>query len=207
MPPPSKRDSGKNKDVTARTARTADTNGDFSATCRRLLLPLPTSRVGIPNAVGEQPIQIGKVCIAVDEEAQAFAIFLARPLAVPRLPPRIVRVEVQARQRLPAAMGNSGFTERFRHADPKEAKALSRRTGVYSRSLLQKGDQATLPNTVCSPPLMMRLHLHHAAVLHHRTSARGGAGGWRPDGGDRKLHLNRAGLLELQLRRDGLALL
>ena len=149
----------------------------------------------------------GKVCIVVDEEAQAFAIFLARPLAVPRLPPRIVRVEVQARQRLPAAMGNSGFTERFRHADPKEAKALSRRTGVYSRSLLQKGDQATLPNTGCSPPLMMRLHLHHAAVLHHRTSARGGAGGWRPDGGDRKLHLNRASLLELQLRRDGLALL
>ena len=101
MPPPSKRDSGKNKDV---TARTADANGDFSATCRRLLLPLPTSRVGIPKAVGEQAIQIGKVCIAVDEEAQAFAIFLARPLAVPRLPPRIVGVEVQAAERLPAAM-------------------------------------------------------------------------------------------------------
>jgi hypothetical protein len=75
-----------------------------SATCRRLLLPLPTSGVGIPDAIGEQPIQIGKVCIAVDEEVQAFAIVLARPLAVPRLPPRIVGGEVQAPKRLTAAM-------------------------------------------------------------------------------------------------------
>jgi hypothetical protein len=75
-----------------------------SATYRRLLLPLPTSRVGIPDAIGEQPIQIGKLGIAVDEEVQAFAIVLAGPLAVPRLPPRIVGVEVQAAQRLPAAM-------------------------------------------------------------------------------------------------------
>jgi hypothetical protein len=42
--------------------------------------------------------------VTVDEEVQAFAIVLARPLAVPRLPPRIVRVEVQAAERLPAAM-------------------------------------------------------------------------------------------------------
>jgi hypothetical protein len=48
--------------------------------------------------------KIGKVGITVDEEVQAFAIVLARPLAVPRLPPRIVRVEVQAAERLPAAM-------------------------------------------------------------------------------------------------------
>jgi hypothetical protein len=71
-----------------------------SATYRRLLLPLPTSRVGIPDAIGEQPIQIGEVWTTVDEEAQAFAIVLTRPLAVPHLPLRIVRVEVQAPERL-----------------------------------------------------------------------------------------------------------
>jgi hypothetical protein len=70
----------------------------------RLLLPLPTSGVGIPDAIGEQPIQVGEVGITVDEEVQALAIVLARPLAVPRLPPRIVRVEVQAAERLPTAM-------------------------------------------------------------------------------------------------------
>jgi hypothetical protein len=75
-----------------------------SATYRRLLLPLPTSRVGIPDAIGEQPIEIGEVWTTVDEEAQAFAIVLTRPLAVPHLPPRIVRVEVQAPERLPTAM-------------------------------------------------------------------------------------------------------
>jgi hypothetical protein len=32
------------------------------------------------------------------------AILLARPLAIPRLPPRIVRVELQAAERLPPAM-------------------------------------------------------------------------------------------------------
>jgi hypothetical protein len=75
-----------------------------SATCRRSLLPLPTSRVGIPDAIREQPIQVGKVGIAVDEEVQAFAILLARPFASPHFPPRIVRVEVQAPERLPTAM-------------------------------------------------------------------------------------------------------
>ena len=68
------------------------------------LSPLPPLCVGIPNAIGEQPIQIGKVWITVDVEAQAFAIVLARPLAIPRLPPRIIRVEVRAAQGLPAAM-------------------------------------------------------------------------------------------------------
>jgi hypothetical protein len=34
------------------------------------------------------------VWIVVDEEIQAFAIVLARPLAIPSLPPRIIRVEV-----------------------------------------------------------------------------------------------------------------
>jgi len=65
------------------------------------LFPFPTLRVGVPNAVGEQAIQIGKVWITVSVEAQASAIVLARPLAIPRLPPRIIRVEVQAAQCLP----------------------------------------------------------------------------------------------------------
>ena len=77
----------------------------------RLLLPLPTSGVGIPNAVREQPIQVGEVPVTVDEEVQALAIVLARPLAVPHLPPRIVRVEVQAPERLPAAIREEGHDE------------------------------------------------------------------------------------------------
>jgi hypothetical protein len=68
------------------------------------LFPLPPLCVGIPNTVGEQTIQIGKIWVTVVVEAQAFAIFLARPFAIPHLPPRIIRVEVQAAQRLPAAM-------------------------------------------------------------------------------------------------------
>jgi hypothetical protein len=70
--------------------------------------PLPTLCLGIPNAIGEQAIQIGKVWITVAVEAQAFAIFLARPLAIPHLPSRIIRVEVRTAQRLPAAM-RTGF--------------------------------------------------------------------------------------------------
>ena len=74
----------------------------------RLLFPLPPLCVGIPNTVGEQPIQIGKVRIAVDEEAQAFAIVFARPFPVPYFPSRIIRVEVRAPECLPAAM-RKGF--------------------------------------------------------------------------------------------------
>jgi len=37
----------------------------FTVGRARLLPPLPTSRVGIPNAIREQPIQIGKIGIAV----------------------------------------------------------------------------------------------------------------------------------------------
>jgi hypothetical protein len=48
---------------------------------RRSLLPLPTPRISIPNAIGEQAIQIGKVRIAVDEEIQPVEIVFARPLA------------------------------------------------------------------------------------------------------------------------------
>jgi hypothetical protein len=62
-------------------------------------LSLPPLRVSIPNTVGEQPIQIGKIGIAVDEEVQAFAIFFARPLASPHLPSRIIAVEVRTPER------------------------------------------------------------------------------------------------------------
>jgi hypothetical protein len=60
------------------------------------LFPLPPLCVGIPNTVGEQTIQIGKIWVTVVVEAQAFAIFLARPLAVPDFASRIIRVEVQS---------------------------------------------------------------------------------------------------------------
>jgi hypothetical protein len=33
-----------------------------------LLLPLPAPALGIPNTVGKQPIQIGKIRVVVDEE-------------------------------------------------------------------------------------------------------------------------------------------
>jgi hypothetical protein len=56
-------------------------------------------RVGVPSAIGEQAIQIGKVGIALDEEAQAFAIVFARPLASPRLPSRIIGMEVRTAER------------------------------------------------------------------------------------------------------------
>jgi hypothetical protein len=65
----------------------------------RSLFSLPPLRVDIPNAVGEQPIQIGKVWITVDEEAQPFAIVLARPLAIPHFPSRIIAVEVRTAER------------------------------------------------------------------------------------------------------------
>ena len=60
-------------------------------------------RIGVPNAVREQPIQIRKVWITVAVEAQAFAIALARPFAIPNFPSRI-RVEVRTAQRRPGAM-------------------------------------------------------------------------------------------------------
>jgi hypothetical protein len=69
-----------------------------------LLFPFPLLRIGIPDAVGEQPIQIGKVGIVVDEEAQAFAILLARPLAGRYLPSRIIAVEVRTAERRPPAV-------------------------------------------------------------------------------------------------------
>ena len=62
----------------------------------RSLFPFPTPRVGVPNALREQAIQIGKRRIVIDEEPEALAICFARPLAVPDLTTRIMRVEVLA---------------------------------------------------------------------------------------------------------------
>jgi hypothetical protein len=101
-----------------------------SATCRRLLLPLPTSGVGIPDAIGEQPIQIGKVCIAVDEEVQAFAIVLARPLAIPRLPPRIRRGRsARSQNRLKRTMRQGG---KARDSNPR---TTALRSGAWTRKV------------------------------------------------------------------------
>jgi hypothetical protein len=61
-------------------------------------------RVGIPNTIREQPIQIGKIWIAIDEETQAFAIIFARPLASPHLPSRIIGVEVRTAECRPTAV-------------------------------------------------------------------------------------------------------
>jgi hypothetical protein len=74
----------------------------FNAT--RLLLPLPPPRVGVPNAVGEQAIQIGEIWVTAVVEGQAFAIFFARPPTRPHLPSRIIRVEVRTAKCRPAAM-------------------------------------------------------------------------------------------------------
>jgi hypothetical protein len=53
-------------------------------------------RVGVPNALREQAIQIGKRRIVIDEEPEALAICFARPLAVPDLTTRIMRIELLA---------------------------------------------------------------------------------------------------------------
>ena len=68
------------------------------------MFPFPPLRIGVPNAVGEQAIQIGKIWVTAVVEAQAFAIFLARPPTCPHLPSRIIRVEVRTAERRPAAM-------------------------------------------------------------------------------------------------------
>ena len=84
----------------------------------RLLPPLPTLRLGIPN---NGKFKIGQVWIVVDEEIQAFAIVHARPLAVPRPPPRIIRVEVRAPERLPTAMRTAFDVAAFAMAWPMGA--------------------------------------------------------------------------------------
>jgi hypothetical protein len=95
----------------------------------------------------------GKSGVTVDEEAQAFAIVLARPLAVPRLTPRIVGVEMQAPERLPAAMVTS-FDVAARAmalADRRAAiRALSELLAHAFPSLLTRSNAAdAVANSVC----------------------------------------------------------
>jgi hypothetical protein len=45
----------------------------------RLLFSLPALSVGVPNAVGEQAIEIGKVWITVDEEVRKAIDRVTRP--------------------------------------------------------------------------------------------------------------------------------
>jgi hypothetical protein len=68
------------------------------------LFPLPTLRIGVPNTIREQSIQIWKVLVPVDEKIEAFAIFLTRPFSIPHSPTRIATVKMGATKRLPPAV-------------------------------------------------------------------------------------------------------
>jgi hypothetical protein len=67
----------------------------------RIVLPL---RLGVPAAFGKEAIDNGQRAVAADEEPEAFAVCFAWPFARPRLAARIVRVEADAAECLPAAM-------------------------------------------------------------------------------------------------------
>jgi hypothetical protein len=66
-----------------------------------MLPPLP---LRIPAALSEQAVDIGQRAVAIDEEPETFAVRLTGPLAVPRLAARVVRLEAEAPECLPAAM-------------------------------------------------------------------------------------------------------
>jgi hypothetical protein len=67
-------------------------------------LVLPPLCVRVPAAFGEQPVDVRKVTVAADKEAQPCAVGLSRPLAIPRLAACVIRIEPDAPQSLPAAM-------------------------------------------------------------------------------------------------------
>jgi hypothetical protein len=66
-----------------------------------LLAALP---LRVPDALRKQAIEVGEVTVTIDEEPEAFAVRLPGPLAGPRFAARVVRVEPDAPQCLPAAM-------------------------------------------------------------------------------------------------------
>src|SRR6202045_2525075 len=68
---------------------------------RPVLPPLPLS---VPVAFAEQAIEVGEIPVVVDEVPEAFAVGLARPFAGPWFAARIVRVEPDTPEGLPAAM-------------------------------------------------------------------------------------------------------
>ena len=64
-----------------------------------VLPPLPLS---VPVAFAEQAIEVGEIPVVVDEVPEAFAVGLARPFAGPWFAARIVRVEPDTPEGLPA---------------------------------------------------------------------------------------------------------
>ena len=95
-------------------------------------------------SASQQRIQIGQVWIVVDEEIQAFAIVHARPLAVPRPPPRIIRVEVRAPECLPTAMRTAFDVAAFAMAWPMGAPR-SGQGSSFLRMLVAEFTPARLP--------------------------------------------------------------
>ena len=69
---------------------------------RRLVLPPLCVRV--PTAFGEEPVDVRKGAVAADEEAEPFAVGLARPFAGPRLAARVTSIEADTAERLSAAV-------------------------------------------------------------------------------------------------------
>src|SRR6478672_3675870 len=68
---------------------------------RPVLPPLPLS---VPVAFAEQAIEVGEIPVVIDEVPEAFAVGLARPFAGPWFAARIVRVEPDTPEVLPATM-------------------------------------------------------------------------------------------------------
>jgi hypothetical protein len=98
-----------------------------------LLLPLPPLRVGIPNAVGEQPIHIGKVGIAVDEEVQAFTIVPATCQSTPAV--RDHR-RGSAHSRAPTNRNADSIQRRNRRGDASPAAAPQSGLGLLCLPML-----------------------------------------------------------------------
>jgi hypothetical protein len=60
--------------------------------------------LSVPVAFAEQAIEVGEIPVVVDEVPEAFAVGLPGPLAGPWFAARIVRVEPDTPESLPAAM-------------------------------------------------------------------------------------------------------
>jgi len=66
-----------------------------------LFPPLPFR---VPNTLRKETVDIRQRAVAGDEETETFTIGLARPFPSPRFTARVVRVEPDAPECLPAAM-------------------------------------------------------------------------------------------------------
>jgi hypothetical protein len=152
---------------------------------RRLLFSFPSLCVGIPNAVGEESIEIGKVCITVDEEVQPFAIFFTRPLASPHFPSRIIAVEVRTAERRPAAVRTTfnvaaavmaladtraaiGTGSAFHHPLPLSQP----RARTWARPSPAGGARSERPPVGWCPIPPYKIATHLAARVNHRAMER-----------------------------------